>query len=106
MRRISATCCRRSRYRRRWPGPSTGSTLSTSPGWRRENRSPTPGWDGQDTKAVQPGNSGEVASGTAVFAVDNPSYYVHAVPVDPSRGLARVVEAGKTYGPTSGARTL
>ena len=43
--------------------------------------------------------SGEAASGTAVLLEDN-VYYVHAVPVDPPNGPARVVEAGKPYEPT------
>ena len=43
--------------------------------------------------------SGEAASGTAVFSGDD-AYYVHAIPVDPPSGTARVVEAGKPYEPT------
>jgi two-component system OmpR family sensor kinase len=41
---------------------------------------------------------GKPASGTAVFSGDN-DYYVHAVPVDPPSGPARVVEAGRPYEP-------
>jgi two-component system OmpR family sensor kinase len=42
--------------------------------------------------------SGEAASGTAVLSEDD-LYYVYAVPVDQPSGPARVVEAGKAYGP-------
>jgi two-component system OmpR family sensor kinase len=42
--------------------------------------------------------SGEPASGTAQLSGDD-SEYVYAVPVDPPRGRARVVEAGKSYEP-------
>ena len=46
--------------------------------------------------------SGEPASGTVRLSGDNP-YFVHAVPVDPAAGPARVVEAGKPYEPTEEA---
>jgi two-component system, OmpR family, sensor kinase len=51
--------------------------------------------DGVWREAVR---SGEAASGTAVLAGDDP-YYVHAVPVDPPGGPARVVEAARPYEP-------
>ncbi|HET7478508.1 MAG TPA: HAMP domain-containing sensor histidine kinase [Rubrobacteraceae bacterium] len=44
-------------------------------------------------------SSGKSASGTARLLGDNP-YYIHAVPVAPSNGPARVVEAAKPYEPT------
>jgi two-component system OmpR family sensor kinase len=40
--------------------------------------------------------SGEHASGTVQFSGEEPDY-VYAVPVDPTHGRARVVEAGKSY---------
>ncbi len=40
--------------------------------------------------------SGEPASGTVQFSGDEPEY-IYAVPVDPPKGRARVVEAGKSY---------
>ncbi len=40
--------------------------------------------------------SDEPRSGTANFSGDDPEY-IYAVPVDPVRGSARVVEAGKSY---------
>ena len=46
-------------------------------------------------KAVR---SGEAASGTAVLSGDDP-YHVHAVPVNPPGGPARVVEAARPYEP-------
>jgi two-component system, OmpR family, sensor kinase len=46
--------------------------------------------------------SGEPASGTAMLSGDDP-YYVHAVPVDPPEGQARVVEAAKRYEPAQDA---
>jgi two-component system OmpR family sensor kinase len=42
--------------------------------------------------------SGKDASGTAVLSGDDP-YHVHAVPVNPPSGPARVVEAAKPYEP-------
>ena len=41
-------------------------------------------------------DSGEAASGTAEISGDDPDY-IYAVPVNPPRGRARVVEAGKSY---------
>ena len=41
-------------------------------------------------------DTGESASGTALFSGEEPAY-VYAVPVDPTEGRARVVEAGKSY---------
>jgi len=43
-------------------------------------------------------DSGEPASGTSEFSGQEPAY-IYAVPVDPPRGRARVVEAGKSYEP-------
>jgi hypothetical protein len=43
-------------------------------------------------------DSGKRASGT-VEIPDGDPYYSYAVPVDPPRGDARVVEAGKSYAP-------
>jgi two-component system, OmpR family, sensor kinase len=51
--------------------------------------------DGVWREAVR---SGKAVSGTAVLAGDDP-YYVYAVPVDPPRGPARVVEAASPYEP-------
>jgi two-component system, OmpR family, sensor kinase len=42
-------------------------------------------------------DSGEHATGTVQFSGDEPPEYVYAVPVDPPKGRARVVEAGKSY---------
>ncbi len=42
-------------------------------------------------------DSGKPATGTVQFSGDEPPEYVYAVPVDPPRGRARVVEAGKSY---------
>ena len=44
-------------------------------------------------------SSGEAASGMARLPGDDEPYFVHAVPVDPPEGPARVVEAGKSYEP-------
>jgi HAMP domain-containing protein len=44
-------------------------------------------------------DTGKAASGMAALSEDDP-YYVHAVPVSPPDGPARVVEAGKPYEPT------
>ena len=44
-------------------------------------------------------DTGKAASGMAALSEDNP-YYVHAVPVSPLDGPARVVEAGMPYEPT------
>ena len=41
-------------------------------------------------------NTGEPASDTVEFSGDEPEY-IYAVPVNPTRGTARVVEAGKSY---------
>jgi signal transduction histidine kinase len=41
-------------------------------------------------------DSGKPASGTAEFSGDEPEY-IYAIPVNPSVGRARVVEAGKSY---------
>ena len=54
------------------------------------------GGEQRDTVWREAARSGEAASGTAVFSGDE-SYYVHAVPVNPREGPARVVEAGKSY---------
>ncbi len=43
-------------------------------------------------------NFGESASGTVEFSGDDP-VYIYAVPVDPPRGPAKVVETGKSYEP-------
>jgi len=43
-------------------------------------------------------DSGEPASGTAELSGDDADF-IYAVPVDPPRGRARVVEAGKSYEP-------
>jgi two-component system, OmpR family, sensor kinase len=42
-------------------------------------------------------DSGEHAMGTVQLSSDEPPEFVYAVPVDPPRGRARVVEAGKSY---------
>ena len=44
-------------------------------------------------------SSGEAASGRARLPGDDEPYFVHAVPVNPPEGAARVVEAGKSYEP-------
>lgn len=46
-------------------------------------------------------SSEEAASGAARLSGDDETYYVHAVPVDPPDGPARVVEAGKSYEPAA-----
>jgi two-component system, OmpR family, sensor kinase len=51
---------------------------------------------GEDPVSQRAFDTGEPASGTVQFSGEEPTY-VYAVPVNPTEGRARVVEAGKSY---------